>query len=210
MNDLEKSVAVVGEAWRDSPYYEDAERWTFLFWDEWRPFRPFFERLDLTATLELACGHGRHAEKIIYRAGRLILMDIHEDNLTFCWQRLGHCLNLEIYRNSGFDFQPVEAKSLTAIFCYDAMVHFSPELVASYLKDAARVLRPGGMALFHHSNYDAPPGRPYGQNPHARNHMTKDLFREYVAQADLEMIETKAIEWGGEPDLDRLTLVGRP
>ena len=47
MNDLEKSVAVVGEAWRDSPYYEDAERWTFLFWDEHRPFRPFFERLDL-------------------------------------------------------------------------------------------------------------------------------------------------------------------
>ena len=50
-------------------------------------------------------------------------MDIPEDNLTVCRQRLGHCPNLKIYRNSGFDFQPVEAKSLTAIFCYDAMVH---------------------------------------------------------------------------------------
>ena len=138
-------------------------------------------------------------------------MDIHEDNLTFCQQRLGHRPNLEIYRNSGFDFKPVEAKSLTAIFCYDAMVHFSPDIVASYLKDTARVLRPGGMALFHHSNYDAPPGRPYGQSPHARNHMTEGLFREYVAQAGLQMIKTgRLLGWGGEPDLDRLTLVGRP
>ena len=40
----------------------------FLFWDEHLPFRPFFERLDLTATLELACGHGRHAEMIIDHA----------------------------------------------------------------------------------------------------------------------------------------------
>ena len=36
------------------------------------------------------------------------------------------------------------------------MVHFSADLVQAYLRDTARVLKPGGMALYHHSNYPAP------------------------------------------------------
>jgi SAM-dependent methyltransferase len=136
-------------------------------------------------------------------------VDIHEENLTFCRRRFGDRPNLEIYKNNGFDFHPVADASLTSIFCYDAMVHFSPDLVASYLKDAARVLRPGGMALFHHSNYAAPLDLPYGLNPHARNHMTELLFREYALKAGLDVVETKAMEWGGEPGLDRLSLLRR-
>ena len=31
-NKLKADVAMIGEAWHDSPYYVDAERWTFLFW----------------------------------------------------------------------------------------------------------------------------------------------------------------------------------
>jgi hypothetical protein len=48
----------VGAAWRQSPYYDDAERWTILFWNDETPFRKFFDQLDLTTVLELACGHG--------------------------------------------------------------------------------------------------------------------------------------------------------
>ncbi|RVA77973.1 hypothetical protein EN914_20160 [Mesorhizobium sp. M7A.F.Ca.CA.001.08.2.1] len=31
---LDKSVAVVGAAWAESQYYDNAERWAHLFWDE--------------------------------------------------------------------------------------------------------------------------------------------------------------------------------
>lgn len=87
------------------------------------------------------------------------------------------------------------------------MVHFSPDLVQSYLNDAKRVLAPGGLALLHHSNYDAPEGRPYGENPQARNHMTFELLRSYAAQAGLVIEASEIMDWGGVKNLDPLTLL---
>ena len=67
MNDdreaLAEAAKIVAAPWADSPYYEDAERWTPMFWSADGPFRRQFNRLDLSATLELACGWGRHAEQ---------------------------------------------------------------------------------------------------------------------------------------------------
>ena len=92
------------------------------------------------------------------------------------------------------------------------MVHFPPEVVESYLLDLARVLVPGGRALFQVSNYDAPRGGHYGANPHARNHMTAELLTRLVAAAGLTLAHSQVIGWGGEagvPDLDRVVLLRR-
>lgn len=209
MSNLEESVRHVGAAWKQSAYYEQAEQFTHVFWGEHTHFRRLFARLDLTQALELACGHGRHAEQIADTCGRLCMMDIHAENLDFCRVRLKRFRNIEYHVNNGYDFQPLGDASLTAIFCYDAMVHFSPDLVKSYLSDTARVLQPGGRALFHHSNYPAPRDRHYGQNPHARNHMTRELFGTYAAEAGLKVEESVIIPWGHDADLDCITLVAR-
>jgi hypothetical protein len=71
----------------------------------------------------------------------------------------------------------------------------------------ASVLKPGGMALYHHSNYPAPLDRHYRRNPHARNHMTESLFRQFTDEAGLALVESLPIEWRGMADLDRLTLL---
>lgn len=209
MNDLRNSVQVVGDPWKISPYYEQAEGMIQIFWNPSTIFRRQFDRLNLESVIELACGHGRHAEQIAARCGRLTLMDIHEDNISFCRERLKGHANVQFVLNSGFDFRPVEDSSTTAIFCYDAMVHFSPDIVESYLLDARRVLRPGGMALLHHSNYSAPLDQHYGLNPHARNHMTEQLFRELVGKSDLKIVDTVAIAWGHDQELDRVSLLRR-
>ena len=207
MNTLKESVEVVADPWKQSTYYDDAEKWTIVFWSEDHPFYPLFKRLDLTAVLELACGHGRHSEIVAERSGQLTLMDVHEQNIEYCRTRLARFQNIVFFTNSGHDFRPIADGALTAIFCYDAMVHFSPDLVQAYLRDTARVLKPGGMALYHHSNYPAPLDRHYGQNPHARNHMTESLFRQFTDEAGLALVESLPIEWGGVADLDRLTLL---
>lgn len=208
--DLAASVELVGAPWKDSAYYGIAEGFTSYFWDEASQFRGFFERLDLTDVLDLACGHGRHADVVAPRAGRLTLMDIFEDNLAACRTRMAAFDNVDIVRNNGFDFEPIQTDRLTAIYCYDAMVHFSPDLVASYLRDAHRVLRSGGMGLFHHSNFDADPSVHYGSNPHARNRMTMAMFRTLATEAGLAIADARTIDWGDALQLDGLTLVRKP
>jgi ubiquinone/menaquinone biosynthesis C-methylase UbiE len=208
---LEENVRVVSSPWQESAYYEDAEAWTHLFWNESSLFSRLFRRLDLRNTIELACGYGRHAERCVAQCGTLTLVDVFESNLDRCRERLGRHSNVRFLRGNGYDFTGIEVGQVTAIYCYDAMVHFSPDLVESYLKDAARILSPGGMALLHHSNHPTPPGIVhYGQNPHARNHMTHDLFRELAERAGLLIVESQPMAWGGMPDLDRVSLLARP
>ena len=144
------------------------------------------------------------------RAGSLVVMDIHESNIEFCRTRLAEHENVQYVVNNGYDLQPFANDSLTAIFCYDAMVHFPGDVVESYLRDTARVLFPGGLALYHHSNYYAPDGGHYGLNPHARNRMTREEFGRLAHATGMEVVESHVIDWGGVPDLDCLTLVRRP
>jgi SAM-dependent methyltransferase len=218
LTDIRQSIDVVKEPWIGSPYYDDAEKWTFLFWEERFVFKQYFDKLDLTRCAELACGHGRHAEQLLQRypdrVEALYCLDVLEENVAFTQTRIGMFSQARVILVSGADFQPITSDTLTSIFCYDAMVHFSPDIVLSYLVDAARVLVPGGRALLHHANLYAPdtgkPGRHYGLNPNARNHMTLALFEFFAQEAGLRILQTEAMAWGKFPDTDRITLLERP
>jgi ubiquinone/menaquinone biosynthesis C-methylase UbiE len=193
----------------NSPYYLDAEKWTFLFWDKDRLFRRLFDQMHLGDVLELACGYGRHAEQCAPLAQRLTLVDVIQENLDICRRRLSGFSNLDYRLGSGTTYPGVPDASLDAIYCYDAMVHFSPDIVTGYLKDTARVLRPGGMALFHHSNYAEGKGKVWSANPHARNYMTVDLFSGIAAGAGLQVVEAHPMDWGGAKNIDGVTLLQR-
>lgn len=208
--DLENSVRIVGEAWKQSAYYDDAESWTWMFWDQAHPFRPWFDQLDLTHVIELACGRGRHSELTAPLASRLTLIDIHPENLQACRERLSGFNNVSFICNDGCGFRPLDDGSVTSIFCYDAMVHFSADLVESYLADTARVMADGGKALFHHSNYTGDPTQHYGLNPCARNLMSLEQFAGLATAAGLEVVQSRTLDWGGIANLDGLTLLRKP
>ena len=205
--DIKEEVNIVMSPWQNSPYYDDAEKWTHLFWGENTIFRRNFDKLDLASVIELACGYGRHSERVAPLAGKLTLIDVFDENLIKCRNRLAKFNNVTYCLGNGFDFSPVQASSTTAIFCYDAMVHFSMDIMVSYLKETSRVLKPGGMALYHHSNYQGPALAHYGQHPHARNVMNFDYFKEYARKSDLVIVDSVSMDWGGVSDLDRLTLL---
>jgi len=208
---IKQQIEVVAAPWSDSPYYADAERFTSVFWAPDTIFRGLFDLMDHSIILELACGWGRHAEQCIPLCERIVVMDIFEDNLARTTARLAvHKEKVTAILGDGCTFRPVPDESLTAIFCYDAMVHFSPDIVQSYLRDARRVLQRGGMMLLHHSNYEATVEQHYGLNPHARNHMTYDMFAAYCDDAGLHIRESVAIPWGKFADLDRISLIRKP
>ena len=162
--------------------------------------------------------HGRHSARLLMPSTKtdqpelrsLILLDIVEDNVLHCKHRFADCPAVSIHTNNGYDFHPVEDESVSAIFCYDAMVHFEYDAVLSYITDAFRILRRGGRALFHHSNLDGHPSSDYKSNPHWRNFMSKNLFAHAAARAGFHVLEQVTMDWDGVRKLDCLTLLEKP
>ena len=97
------------------------------------------------------------------------------------------------------------SRAVGLVYCFDAMVHFNPDVVGAYLAETRRCLKPGGHGFFHHSNHLGGPD--WQANPHARNVMSAALFRGFAAAARLEVVEQRVIDWGDAPGLDCVTLV---
>ena len=208
-------VQAINNDWRESKYYDDAEAPTgdWSFWSDAKPFERMFRTLDRRVLVELACGHGRHTAHLLRQphysdTGRIILLDVNEENMVFCRSRFAGVPSVIIYRNTGQDFQPIGDGEATAIFCYDAMVHFEYDTVISYVKDARRILPVGGRALFHHSNYDKAPGNSYRQNPDWRNFMSKALFAHVAMRSGFTVLEQQVLDWT-TPETDCVTLLER-
>ena len=194
--------------WVNSPYYEGAEKWTDIFWSSCSKFYNLFNKLDHGLVIDLAAGHGRHAERAAAFADELILVDIAEQNLEISRARLAGRSNVDFELGDGISFTGILENSVDGIYCYDSMVGFSPAVVRSYLFDTARVLKSGGRALYHHSNY-AGERKERSNAPHGRSYMTKEIFSSLAAEAGLNVLEQHVIDWGGVSELDCVTLLAK-
>ena len=210
--ELDRLAGIVGKDWAASEYYYRAEEtdWLEPFWAEGSPFLRFFRELDLTSVLELACGHGRHAEKLRDLAQAVVLVDINIENIEFCRERFSGTPRFRFVLTNGHSFDSVQDGECTAVFSYDAMVHFDSDVVRAYLQETARVLSPGGRALFHHSNYSENPGGDVHDNPRWRNYMSGSLFEHYAAKSGLRRLASQVLDWETYSALDCLTLLERP
>lgn len=189
-------------------YFERAEKddWIAVFWKD-SIFLEYFSCLDLKNVVELACGRGRHVPQYVQKAGHITLVDILEKNINICKERFKNYTNISYYKNSGNDLKELNDNSYTSLFTYDAMVHFELLDIAGYLNETYRILTPGGMALFHHSNNSSDYKASYSSGIGGRSFMSKDIFAYLAYRAGLEIVKQKVIDWGGEPELDCITLV---
>ncbi len=124
-------------------YYKKAEGESCMniFWNGDSPFFSMFSKLDLTDTVELACGHGRHVTKYIKDVNNLTLVDVLDENINFCKERFELYKNIRYYHNNGRDLREIPNESCSCVFSYDAMVHFEMMDVWSYLKEIHRILK---------------------------------------------------------------------
>lgn len=203
---LKKAADYSGDPWvSTNPYFEMAEASMKDLWG--RMVWPFIKECDFNSTLDLAAGHGRNSEMLQYVAGQLTISDIQSGNVEICKKRFASRKNTGFFVGNGFDFQPLETESLTMIYCFDAMVHFEPSVIESYLRDTPRVLKPGGYAFYHHSNDGT--STDWRKNQGARNQMTKDKFAQLAEAAGLEIANQRVINWDKYKDLDCLSLLRR-
>ena len=194
-----------------SNYYRDAESadWLCGFWRSDSPFRLMFDALDLTNVVELACGHGRHAAQIADRVGHIALVDANPLAIDVCRKRFEGRNNISYFVNSVHDLSDLVSGADTALFSYDAMVHFEPHVMIRYIDEIARILQPGGKALLHYSNYDADPEAGPFNNRHWRNFFSERMMRAFASRAGLGISESLVIPWEGSADLDAITLLNK-
>jgi hypothetical protein len=207
-----KEVDIVARDWIDGSYYSDAESeaWLGTFWNKDSLFYKEFLKLDHSVIVDLACGHGRHSWQMRDWNNHKILVDVVKDNIEFCRNKFSGIKKVSFVLNNGMDMSALKANSCTALFTYDAAVHFSHIVVYNYLIDTFRILTSKGMALYHHSNYSSNPGGDYRDNPCWRNFMPPGLFIDYAKRVGFEIVEHHLLDWNDDKQIDALTLLRKP
>lgn len=209
---VSREAQQVARDWDRSNYYIDAESevWLATFWGQNTLFYQSFCKLDPRVIVDLACGRGRHSWQMRDWPNQKILVDVVPQNIEACRKRFLGANNIKFVLNNGKDMRRIGSESCTALFTYDAAVHFSHIVVYSYLLDTFRILKRGGMALYHHSNYSGNPGGDYRENPSWRNFMPPGLFIDYARRAGFEVISHQTFGWTDQKDTDGLTLIRKP
>ena len=178
-----------------------------VFWGSESLFYKNFKKLNLKNVIELACGRGRHVPHYINLAEKITLVDILEENISFCKERFKEEENIFYLQNNGYNFEKLLSNNYTAIFSYDSMVHFELMDIYEYLKDMYRVLIVGGRALLHHSNYDENYMVDFAHTSHARCFMNKDVFAYLAFRVGFKIISQEIIDWYDTKKLDCITLL---
>jgi ubiquinone/menaquinone biosynthesis C-methylase UbiE len=152
------------------------------------------------AVLEIGPGAGRWSEVLAPRAGRLVLVDISEEPLRRCRERLAGFDNVSYVHGRGSELPGIADASIDAVWSFDVFVHVAPSDFLAYLDEIARVLRADGVAAIHHSD-----GRNRGRllSRHGwRAPMSRELFAALAEPRGLAV--TRQFDaWGqaGEFDL---------
>lgn len=165
---------------------------------------PLIEGLDFTAALDLACGHGRNSEFLRKLTKELHLVDINRSCIDACRERFSDekdGTRFYYHVTDGNHVSMIAPDSLTLVYSWDPMVHFDKLIVRDYIADIARVLKSGGSAFLHHSNYGAvSPDSSWTSNPGTRSDMSADLMKEFAAGSGLTVIsrhiQVRAEGWG--------------
>ncbi len=189
----------------DYAYFDKVEDMTDGFWKAGSFFRQQFEDLNLDTVLEIACGKGRHTAQIASRCRLIYAADTSVDALAELAVRFKDHPNVRPISVKGQSGLPdISDETVTAVFSYDAMVHFEMLTMAAYFQEIARVLRSDGRALLHHSNFGTNPEGKFTDNPGWRNFMTTDIVRHLASRTGLEVVSQRVFDWAA-PGSDALT-----
>lgn len=106
--------------------------------------------------LELGCGGGKFSAHLRTRARSLTCADISAAMLARAREHVGS--EASYVHLNGRDFAGVPDASVDFVFSYDVLLHLQPQNVFGYLRDARRILRPGGVFMLHAIDMASPGG----------------------------------------------------
>jgi ubiquinone/menaquinone biosynthesis C-methylase UbiE len=151
------------------------------------------------AVLEIGPGAGRWSQVLAAGASRLVLVDVSEEPLLRCRERLAGFDNVSYVHGRGSELPGIADASIDAVWSFDVFVHIAPSDFVAYLDEIARVLRVDGVAAIHHSD-----GRNRGRllSRHGwRAPMSRELFVALAEPRGLAVIR-QVDTWGEHGEFD--------
>ncbi len=117
-----------------------------------RPFLPILlDGLPAKActAVEIGCGVGRMTRWLARDFGRVHALDVSAEMIEEARRRMGDCANVTLHLGSGRDLTPVPDAAADLVFSYIVFQHIpSRAVIEDYVREAARVLKPGGIFKF--------------------------------------------------------------
>jgi SAM-dependent methyltransferase len=208
---LDELAKKEGFYWGDDvsdSYFAVAERDMDLHWTS--IIHPVIKDCCYSTVVDLAAGHGRNAYRLIENATHVTCVDINPENIAFLKRRFKNDRRFTVIQNNGVGLPQIPDNSVDLAYSFDSMVHFDLEIVIAYVKEFYRIVRPGGVAFVHHSNYAVAPGADFRMNPHWRNFMSIQLFEHIARRSGFVCVTSRPIAWGGIDDLDGIALLRKP
>jgi len=209
--------------WRDHKWEREGHEWspggtargTEMLWC--RSILPrIHAHLPATTILEIGPGFGRWTQYLLPLSSRLIGVDVSDRCVNACTERFAR-ENAAFLVNDGRSL-PIDDASVDFAFSFDSLVHVEAREVDGYVRELARVLKPGGTAWLHHSNLAAYAHR--GQIPQAlttrlwrATTMSARALRESAKNAGLACPAQEIVNFvarGARSDRHRISGVGVP
>jgi len=150
--------------------------------------------------LEIAPGYGRCTQFLLKLCDRLTVVDLTQKCIEACQKKFAEYSHLDYHVNDGKSLEFLEDNSIDFVFSWDSLVHANDEVLASYLRELSKKMKPGGFGFIHHSNLgeyrDPNTGMLTIESQHWRDGtMSAELFREFCARAGLRCVAQEIIEW---------------
>lgn len=204
-----------GEEW-SGPWGGSQAQWRFCLYPR------LHRRLPAQTILEIGAGHGRWSAFLSQHCHELILLDLSEKCIHACRQRFGE-QGVSYRVGDGRSLPAVDDSSVDLVFSFESLVLSEAEVMADYLKEIERVLKPEGAAFLHHSNLGAYP-RYYRFLQALPTRLTRrfglldfgewrsasvsaEVVAELAQKAGLHCHSQELINWGGRRLIDCFSVV---
>lgn len=144
--------------------------------------------LPAARVLEIGCGYGRVSAFLRPWCQSLTLVDLVPRCVDAARERFAGDDAVGVHLNDGVSLPMLAADSVDFAFSWDTLVTVERSTVTAYMRELRRVLRPGGVAVLHHSNLGEHAGeitQTFGTPGGRRLSQSADAVREDCNDAGL-------------------------